>query len=139
NVKPAIHLKAIHAICPKTVFFSTHFNRKIQAHHSFEAPNCAGHRESKDRSPYRRSSTPTIPPTQRISDFLSSKRGPNLVRSFDVPPTLVQGSKLESAHEVLDFDFVGIPTSPSRYAHFHLFLKLTIAFSFPCSKNSSLD
>ncbi|GBL91327.1 hypothetical protein AVEN_203480-1 [Araneus ventricosus] len=88
------------------------------------------------------SSIPGIPPhthTQRISDFLPSKRGPNLVCAFDVPPTLVRGSKLESAHEVLESDFIGIPASPSRYANFHQFLKLRIAFSFPCSKNSSLD
>ncbi|GBN89370.1 hypothetical protein AVEN_139947-1 [Araneus ventricosus] len=37
---------------------------------------------AKIAPPYRRSSIPTIPHTQRISDFLPSKRGPNLVRSF---------------------------------------------------------
>ncbi|GBM66037.1 hypothetical protein AVEN_39590-1 [Araneus ventricosus] len=64
--------------------------------------------------------SPLFPPhTQRISDFLLSKRGPNLVRSFGVPPNLVRGNKFESEHEVLEFDFVGIPSSPSRYANFH--------------------
>ncbi|GBM69770.1 hypothetical protein AVEN_217373-1 [Araneus ventricosus] len=66
--------------------------------------------------------SPLFPPTQRISNFLPSNRGPNLVRSFDVPPTLVRGSKLESENEVLQFDFVGIPSSPSRYANSHQFL-----------------
>ncbi|GBO33399.1 hypothetical protein AVEN_183701-1 [Araneus ventricosus] len=70
---------------------------------------------------------------------LASKRGPNLGRPFDLTFTLVRGSKLESAYEVLDFEFVGIPDSTSRCVNFHLFLKLTIAFCFQCSKNSSLD
>ncbi|GBN06293.1 hypothetical protein AVEN_184759-1 [Araneus ventricosus] len=119
-------------------YFAPRFNRKILARHSLEASKCASGRGSTDRSPYRRSSIPTIPPTQRISDFLPSKRGAHLVKSFDVSPSLVRGLKWESAHEVLEFDFVGIPAFPSRYANFHQFLKLTIAFSFPCSENSSL-
>ncbi|GBN87367.1 General transcription factor II-I repeat domain-containing protein 2 [Araneus ventricosus] len=49
-------------------------------------------------------SPPTValrsPPTRQISDFLASKRGINLLRYFDVPPTLIRGLKLESAHEV---------------------------------------
>ncbi|GBM03529.1 hypothetical protein AVEN_95420-1 [Araneus ventricosus] len=114
-------VKANHAICPKLVFFPAHFNRKIQARHSLEASKCAGGRgESKDR--YRRSSIPTTPPpTQRISDLLPSKRGDNLFKSFDVPSSLVRGLKWELAHEALEFDFVGIPTFPSRYAIFHQF------------------
>ncbi|GBM08452.1 hypothetical protein AVEN_267720-1 [Araneus ventricosus] len=119
-----------------SAFFPIHFNRKIQARHLFEASKCAGARGS-DLPPLF--NPPINPSTRQISNFLASKRGPNLVRSFDVPPTLVRGPKLESVHEVLEFDFVGIPASPSRYANFHRCLKLTIAFSFPCSKNSSFN
>ncbi|GBO11439.1 hypothetical protein AVEN_44506-1 [Araneus ventricosus] len=74
----------------------------------------------------------------RVS-FLPSTRGINVVRPFDLTATLARSPKLESTHEVLDFEFVGIPASPSRYANLHRFLKLAIAFSFPCSKNSILD
>ncbi|GBM25765.1 hypothetical protein AVEN_2127-1 [Araneus ventricosus] len=34
SLKLAIHLKDSHAICPKSGLFYTHFNRKIQGHHS---------------------------------------------------------------------------------------------------------
>ncbi|GBN82817.1 hypothetical protein AVEN_77500-1 [Araneus ventricosus] len=70
---------------------------------------------------------------------LPSKRSANLVKSFDVPPSLVRGLKCESAHEALEFDFVVIPAFPSRYAISHQFLKLTIGFSFACSRISSLE
>ncbi|GBN48286.1 hypothetical protein AVEN_68216-1 [Araneus ventricosus] len=90
--------------------------------------------------------TPThISPPPQTVDFrfyflhdLPLKRGANLVKSFDVPPSLVRGLKRESAHEALEFVSFGILAFPSRYAVFHQFLKLTIAFSFPCSKISSL-
>ncbi|GBM94311.1 hypothetical protein AVEN_29818-1 [Araneus ventricosus] len=85
------------------------------------------------RSPYFSS------PTRRISDFLASSRGLNLGRSSVVPLPLHRDPKLESAHEVLDFEFIGIPALPFRYANFLRFLKLTITFSFPCSKNSVLE
>ncbi|GBM66351.1 hypothetical protein AVEN_69099-1 [Araneus ventricosus] len=78
-------------------------------------------------------------PTRRISDFLTSSRGPNVGGYFYVPLPSHRGPTLELAHEVLDFEFVGIPALPFRYANFHRFLKLTIAFSFPCSKNSILE
>ncbi|GBO38626.1 hypothetical protein AVEN_171764-1 [Araneus ventricosus] len=110
-------MKASLTICAKPVFLSTYFNRKIQARLSLEALKCAGGRVG------RRSLL--LPPTRQISGFLASKRGPNLVRSFDVPPTLVPGPKLESAHEVLDFDLVRFPASPSRCANFNRILKLT--------------
>ncbi|GBM29899.1 hypothetical protein AVEN_246459-1 [Araneus ventricosus] len=74
----------------------------------------------------------------RVS-FLPSTRGLNVGRSFDVPLPSNRGPKLESAHEVFDFQFVCIPALPFRYANFHRFLKLTIAFSFLCSKNSLLE
>ncbi|GBN08295.1 hypothetical protein AVEN_133793-1 [Araneus ventricosus] len=128
GVKPAIHLKASHAICPKPVFSPIHFNRNLQARHLLEASKRAGAAALRSR---------LFPPTRLIFDFLASKRGPKLVRSFDVPPTLLRDLKLESAREVLEFDFVGIPAPPSLYANFHGFLKLTIAFSFPRSKKSS--
>ncbi|GBO37866.1 hypothetical protein AVEN_202357-1 [Araneus ventricosus] len=70
---------------------------------------------------------------------LPSKRSANLVKSFDVPPSLVRGLKWESAHETMEFDFVGIPAFPRSYAISHQFLKLTIDFSFSCSKLSSLE
>ncbi|GBM60529.1 hypothetical protein AVEN_4388-1, partial [Araneus ventricosus] len=110
----SIHLKASRAICRKLVFSPTILIEKSWhvIHLRLQSALVIG--ESED--PYRRSSISTIPPTQRIPNFQPSKRGPNLVRSFDVPPTLVRGSKLESAHEVPDFDFVGIPASKSSYA-----------------------
>ncbi|GBM54425.1 hypothetical protein AVEN_275631-1 [Araneus ventricosus] len=74
----------------------------------------------------------------RVS-FRPSTRGLNVGRFFDVPLPSNRGPKLESAHEVWDFQFVLIPALPFRYANFHRFLKLTIAFSFPCSKNSILE
>ncbi|GBN90242.1 hypothetical protein AVEN_41542-1 [Araneus ventricosus] len=74
----------------------------------------------------------------RVS-FLPSKRGLNVGICFDVPLPSLRGPKLESAHEVLDFEFVGIPALSFRYPNFHRFLKLTIAFSLPCSKNSILE
>ncbi|GBL96971.1 hypothetical protein AVEN_182547-1 [Araneus ventricosus] len=77
--------------------------------------------------------------TRRISDFLASSRGPNLGRSFDVPLPSQRGHKSESEHEVLDFEFVGIPALQFRYGNFHRFLKQKIAFSFPCSKTSVLE
>ncbi|GBL92394.1 hypothetical protein AVEN_174688-1 [Araneus ventricosus] len=93
--KLGIHLKTSYVICPKPVFF-THFNRKIT--HVI-------HVGSKVR--YRSSSiTPIPPPTRRISDFLALSRDLNVVRSFDVPLASHWGLKLESAHEVLDFEFV---------------------------------
>ncbi|GBM51172.1 hypothetical protein AVEN_254589-1 [Araneus ventricosus] len=64
---------------------------------------------------------PHYPPTQRISDFLPSKRGANLVKSFDVPPSLALGLKWESAHEALEFDFVGIPSVRIICSKFHRF------------------
>ncbi|GBN05103.1 hypothetical protein AVEN_125478-1 [Araneus ventricosus] len=60
----------------------------------------------------------------------TSSRGPNLGRSFDVTLPSQRGPKLASEHEVWDFEFVGIPTLTFRYANFHRFLKLTIAFPF---------
>ncbi|GBM82419.1 hypothetical protein AVEN_125855-1 [Araneus ventricosus] len=61
---------------------------------------------------------PISPHTRRISDFLASSRGPNLGRSFDVPLPSHQGPKLESAHEELDFEIVGIPALPFRFLLF---------------------
>ncbi|GBL87565.1 hypothetical protein AVEN_165172-1 [Araneus ventricosus] len=137
HLKPAIHLKVFHAICPKPVFSPPIFIEKSRhvIHLRLQSALAVGERSSFPLPPLFDS------PTPQISDFLASKRGLNLVRSFDVPPTLTYllGPKLESAHEVLDFDFVGIPASPSRYANFHRFIKLTISFSFPCSKNSCLE
>ncbi|GBL99865.1 hypothetical protein AVEN_162857-1 [Araneus ventricosus] len=78
-------------------------------------------------------------PTRWISDLLASSRGSNLGSSFSVPLLSHQNPKLESAYEVLDFEFVGIPALPFRYANFHLFLKLVTAFSFPCPKTSILE
>ncbi|GBM00039.1 hypothetical protein AVEN_53623-1 [Araneus ventricosus] len=105
--------------------------------------------ESKNEGRHLRRLQSALPPLfnppyfssfiRRISDFLASSRGPNLGRSFDVPLPSHRGPKLESAHEVLDFEFVGIPALPFRYANFHQFLKLSIAFSFPCSRNSILE
>ncbi|GBO26840.1 hypothetical protein AVEN_12127-1 [Araneus ventricosus] len=75
---------------------------------------------------YRRSSIPNFSfPTRRISDFPASLRGPNLGRSFDVPLSSHRGLKLESAHQVLDFEIVEIPALPFGYEYFHRFLKLT--------------
>ncbi|GBL91342.1 hypothetical protein AVEN_203493-1 [Araneus ventricosus] len=104
-----------------------HGGSNVLYHRSFITPTVAL------RSPYFSS------PTRRISNFLASSRGHSLGRFFDMPLPSHRGPKLESAHEVLDFEFVGIPALPFRYANFHLFLKLTIAFSFPCSKNSILE
>ncbi|GBO42614.1 hypothetical protein AVEN_40087-1 [Araneus ventricosus] len=112
-------------------FFPTHCNRKILARHSLEASKCVGSRGEQRSLPYRRFSIPTIPPTQLIYNFLPSKRGANLTKSFDVPPSLVRCLKWVSAHEVLEFDFVGIPTFPSRYANFHQFLKLLFPSRVP--------
>ncbi|GBN74806.1 hypothetical protein AVEN_79390-1 [Araneus ventricosus] len=85
---------------------------------------------SKDRSPYYCSSIPTIPRT-RSADCLPSKRGANLVKSFDAPPSLVRGLKWELAHTVLELDFVGVPPFPSRYANFHQFFKTDDCFFLP--------
>ncbi|GBM31274.1 hypothetical protein AVEN_91276-1 [Araneus ventricosus] len=66
------------------------------------------HGSSKVR--YHCSSIPySSSPTRLISDFLTSTRGPNLGISFDEPLPSHRGPKLESAYEVLDFEFVGIP------------------------------
>ncbi|GBN74171.1 hypothetical protein AVEN_71082-1 [Araneus ventricosus] len=99
SVKTAIHLKASHAICPKRVFPPSIL---------FEKSRHVIHLRFQSALAF----DPPIPPALQISDFLASKRGPNLVRSFDEPPTLVRGLKLKSAHEVLEFDFVGITSFP---------------------------
>ncbi|GBN43004.1 hypothetical protein AVEN_94068-1 [Araneus ventricosus] len=65
--------------------------------------------------------------------------GLDLVKSFEVPTTLAKGPTKDLEHELLEFGLVGNPTFPSRYAIFHRFSTLTIAFSFPCSKNSILE
>ncbi|GBM77890.1 hypothetical protein AVEN_262385-1 [Araneus ventricosus] len=108
-----------------SAFSPTHFNRKIHSRHSTEASKCAGGRGSS-LPPIAPLFDPPISSTRQISDFLASKRGLNLVRSFDVPSTLVRGLKLQWVHEVLEFDFVGIPASSRRYANSHRFLRLTI-------------
>ncbi|GBM69038.1 hypothetical protein AVEN_236144-1 [Araneus ventricosus] len=74
----------------------------------------------------------------RVS-FLASTRGPNVGRSFVFPLASHRGPKLESADEVLDFEFIGTPPLPIIGSKFHRFSTLTIGFSFPCSKNSKMD
>ncbi|GBN30373.1 hypothetical protein AVEN_209106-1 [Araneus ventricosus] len=59
----------------------------------------------------------------RVS-FLPSTRGLNVSISFDLPLPSNRGPKLESAHEVLDFEFVGIPALPFRYAIDHSIFRL---------------
>ncbi|GBN72109.1 hypothetical protein AVEN_5048-1 [Araneus ventricosus] len=97
------------------------------------------HRGSKVR--YHRSSIPPYFSSSKrmISEFLDTLRGPNLGRYSDVTLPSHKGPKLESANEVLKFELVEIPALRFRYAKLHLFLKLTIAFSFPCSQNSILE
>ncbi|GBM24508.1 hypothetical protein AVEN_11030-1 [Araneus ventricosus] len=77
----------------------------------------------------------SLPPTVDFRFYfqhdLPSKRGANLVKSLDVPPSLLRGLKWESEHEALEFDFVGISAFPIRYAIFNQFLKLP--FLFPSS------
>ncbi|GBM65032.1 hypothetical protein AVEN_68953-1 [Araneus ventricosus] len=82
------------------------------------------------------SSSPTL--GFRVS-FLASTRGPNVGRSFVLLLPSLRRPKLESADEVLDFEFVGIPPLPIICSKFHKSSILTIGFSFPCSKNSKMD
>ncbi|GBM40029.1 hypothetical protein AVEN_250501-1 [Araneus ventricosus] len=130
-IKPAVHLYSI-SFARRLVFFPPIQVEKSGAsftsgskvrYHRFSIPPTAALRSS-----YR----------FRVS-FQLLKRDPNVSRPFDRAVTLTRGSKLESAHEVLNYEFVGIPALPCRFANFQRFLKLTIAVSFPCSKNSSLD
>ncbi|GBM14301.1 hypothetical protein AVEN_128362-1 [Araneus ventricosus] len=102
-----------------------------------KAPKCA---TTALRSPYRSSSNPNFSSPHRADFRLSSLvTRSNLCRSFDVPQPSYRDPKLKSANELLDFEFVGIPDLPFRCANFHRFLKLTIAFCFPCSKHSILE
>ncbi|GBN49182.1 hypothetical protein AVEN_116502-1 [Araneus ventricosus] len=107
TLKLGILLKASYAICP---------NRKI-THIIYE-----GFKVRFD-SP---------PPTRRISNFLAPMRGPNVGRPFDVPLASHRGLKLESAHQVLDFELVGIPPIKINSSKFLKFSTLTIASFFPC-------
>ncbi|GBN85129.1 hypothetical protein AVEN_27673-1 [Araneus ventricosus] len=81
--------------------------RKNQARLSFECATTSGSRIDPLQPLI---DLPIPPPIRRISDFLASSRDLNLGRPFDLAATLARGSKLESAHEVLDFEFVGIPS-----------------------------
>ncbi|GBM14685.1 hypothetical protein AVEN_97193-1 [Araneus ventricosus] len=84
---------------------------------------------------YRRSSIPLLLlPTQRISDFLASSRGPNLGKTFVFPPTSQRGPQKTKRTFQFDLKLFGIPTLPIRYANFHRFLTLTKGCSFLCSK-----
>ncbi|GBM82831.1 hypothetical protein AVEN_180918-1 [Araneus ventricosus] len=110
NIKPEIYILHSIPFVPRLVFYRP-FKSKNQACHSLEAPKCpttSSGRGSEDRSVVLRSPYSSSP-TRRISDFLASSRGFNLGRPFDLAATLARGSNLESTHEVLDFEFVGIP------------------------------
>ncbi|GBN70848.1 hypothetical protein AVEN_189018-1 [Araneus ventricosus] len=62
------------------------------------------------------SSHPDSPsPGVILVSFLASTEGPNVGRSFVLPLRSHRGPKLESADEVLDFEFVGIPPSPIHF------------------------
>ncbi|GBN00328.1 hypothetical protein AVEN_187131-1 [Araneus ventricosus] len=82
---------------------------------------------------YRSSPIPPIPPlsTRRISDFLPSSRGPNLGKPFDVPLASYRGLKLESTHEVMDFELFGIPPLKIISPKFHMFFDLGDCFFLP--------
>ncbi|GBM17366.1 hypothetical protein AVEN_13243-1 [Araneus ventricosus] len=85
-LKPAIHLYSIPSICPNTVFFPPIQVEKsgTSFHVKFRSALAVG--ESHLLSPFiadLRSHYSS--PTQRISDFLPSKRGANLDKSFDIP------------------------------------------------------
>ncbi|GBN95755.1 hypothetical protein AVEN_87643-1 [Araneus ventricosus] len=78
-------------------------------------------------------------PTRRISDFLSSSRGPNLGRTFVLPLPSQRGPQNAVWPFQFDFKLFGIPTLPFRYGIFHPFLTLTKGFSFLCSKNRGVE
>ncbi|GBM83915.1 hypothetical protein AVEN_125627-1 [Araneus ventricosus] len=103
NIKPAIHLCSIPFHLSQDWFFgffSTHSSRKIRHVIHSKLQSCTT----------TRSTNPYSSPNRRISDFLASSRGLNLGRPFDLAATLARGSKLASAQEMMDFEFVGIPS-----------------------------
>ncbi|GBL75791.1 hypothetical protein AVEN_155078-1 [Araneus ventricosus] len=98
---------------PRLVFSPTDSSKKIRHVIHLRLPSAlprAAVRGAKITPPYRRSSIPIFLLPRLISDFLEPSGGLNLGRPFDLAATLARGSKLESAHEVLDFEFVGIPS-----------------------------
>ncbi|GBN40208.1 hypothetical protein AVEN_192943-1 [Araneus ventricosus] len=77
-----------------------------------------------------------LQPHTADSDFLASSRSSIPGISFEVALALHQGPKSESAHEELDFEFVGIPALRFRYTNLQRFFLKKVAFSFPSSKTS---
>ncbi|GBO01367.1 hypothetical protein AVEN_245330-1 [Araneus ventricosus] len=67
-------------------------------------------------------------PSQLISDFLSSSRGPNLGRTVVFRLASQRGPQKAIRLLQSDFKLFGIPTLPFRYANFHRVFTLTKAF-----------
>ncbi|GBM71884.1 hypothetical protein AVEN_136707-1 [Araneus ventricosus] len=110
SIKPAIHLYTIPFHLSQDCFFFTHSSRKIR--HTIHLRLQSGlPRAVVGAISLLPLFDPPIPlPTWRVSDFLASSRGLNLGRTFNLAATLARGPKLESALEVLDWEFVGIPS-----------------------------
>ncbi|GBN61859.1 hypothetical protein AVEN_52337-1 [Araneus ventricosus] len=99
-----------HSICPSTGFFHP-FKSKNQARRSFESP----------KFDTTASLSPPIFPHSADFRLDSLVAGSHSSQTFDLPLPSHQGPNLESEQEVLEFDFVGNPDFPSRYAVFHWF------------------
>ncbi|GBM93926.1 hypothetical protein AVEN_1696-1 [Araneus ventricosus] len=111
RIKLDFYLYSIPLDLSQNCFFPTHSSRKMrQVIH--EGSTVLYRRSSI--SPYFSS------PTRRISDFLASSRESNLVRSFDVPLHSHRVFKLESPHEVVDYEF-GIAALLFNYVNFFRF------------------
>ncbi|GBN28339.1 hypothetical protein AVEN_267287-1 [Araneus ventricosus] len=114
-IKWAFIYTPFHSICPKTGFF-----------HPFKSKNEARHSRTLQvalRSPF-------LLPTRRISDFLASSRGPNLVRCSNVPLLSHRGSKMESTHEVMWHVIHGSSKVLYHRSLIPLFLLTTLRISY---------
>ncbi|GBM90352.1 hypothetical protein AVEN_176460-1 [Araneus ventricosus] len=135
----AVNSSLPHSIClSQHCFFSVHSSRKIRHVHSSEVALGVGQSDVLSpstadlRSPYSS-------PHSADFGFATLVAGCRSSQSFDVPANLAKGLAKKSAYELSEFDLVGNPTFPSRYAISHRFSTLTIVFSFSCSKISILE
>ncbi|GBN03893.1 hypothetical protein AVEN_132946-1 [Araneus ventricosus] len=123
-----------HSICPNADFFSTHSSRNIRHVIHLKLQSELAVEGSDLLSPALR--FPSFPHSADFR-FATLVAGLNLVTAFDVPHSVAKGPNLETEQEVLEFDFVGNPAFPSRYAIFHMFFDLDDCFFLPVFQNGN--